>query len=331
MVLNSKVADSSMGYREIFWICVIIAGITVYFYSTVLSDRYLNKRHLKHEPFQYTKYNKIARKKTPLITLFTSWDVYPESFTVFNNTLQNWPLLRPHVNIILFTNDVIPDKYKQLGWTVLPIKRQVKGHPILKHLFLEAMKHQPYSKLYGFSNGDLLFTESLIQSLRKIIVSPLVFNRTYMIVGQRMNTPNVTREEASSWANVEKAAERGEMKKTFMGIDYFLTSPQYHWKDIPEVQIGQKLYDTWLIWDGRRMGYNVIDASNTILAVHQNAPYPEKHGKMKNNLPYIKEPSQMLYRHGTLRCCEFYTLYINHTVKLRRRKKIPNHCHSSGI
>ncbi|OWF44161.1 hypothetical protein KP79_PYT23260 [Mizuhopecten yessoensis] len=209
------------------------------------------------------------------MTLFTSWSTYPEAVEVYNNTLRNWPSLQPHANIILFTNDVLPDVTKQLGWMVLPLKRQIKGHPVLKQMFIEAMKLQPNSKLHGFANGDILFTNSFINSLLEIANSPLLVNKTYMVVGRRMSTPNVTRDEASSWETIGKAAERGTLMNKICGIDYFLTSPDYHWKDIPDVQIGRNYYDNWLVWDARRKGYEVIDATDTLLAVHQIRALPE--------------------------------------------------------
>ncbi|XP_021360765.1 uncharacterized protein LOC110455139 [Mizuhopecten yessoensis] len=317
-----------MNLLKTFWIFVVITGCVGYIYIRYSSRAfsYFYKEEDARQFQQDSIYVEPYRKQPPLITMFTSWMTFPRRFKVYNCTLRNWPLLQPHVNIILFTNDKIPDKYKQLGWMVLPVRRQVKGHPVLKDMFIEAMQLQPDSKLYGFANGDILFTDSFIKSLQEITNSPLVVNRTYMVVGRRMDTPNVTLKEASSWKNMERAAKRGKLMNEWLGIDYFITSPSYHWKDIPEVQIGQKLYDNWLVRDARKMGHVVIDATSTLLAVHQNAPYPAHHGNMTQNLEYFNESYHTIYQQGVIACCRFHTMYTNHTIKIWRRKHIPGQC-----
>ncbi|XP_033726090.1 uncharacterized protein LOC117321371 [Pecten maximus] len=300
-------------------VCVTLTGCAILLL-------FLNKGYLSRESSHtsLTAQYLEVRKQPALITLFTTWKTFPARYDVYNNTLRNWPRLLPHVNIIVFTDDHIPDKYKQLGWTVLPLKHQVKGHPILKHMFLEAIQLQPHSQLYGFANADLLFTDSLVESLRAVVSSPVLFKKTFLVVGRRMNTPNITREEASSWRNIAKASKRGNLMEDTRGIDYFITPPNYHWSHILDVQVGQNLYDNWLVWDAQKMGYPVIDVTNTLLAVHQDAPYPKQHGRMNQNLVLIKVPSSKLYR-GVVACCDLHTVHINRTIRLQR-KKLPKNC-----
>ncbi|KAK3599737.1 hypothetical protein CHS0354_037210, partial [Potamilus streckersoni] len=51
--------------------------------------------------------------------------------------------------------------------------------------------------------------------------------------------------------------------------DYFITSTSYPWKDIPDIVIGRRAYDNWLVLNARTMMHRVLDATETILAVHQ--------------------------------------------------------------
>ncbi|XP_069134438.1 uncharacterized protein [Argopecten irradians] len=271
-----------------------------------------------------SRYVEPIRNEAPLITLFTSWRTFPDRYKVYNNTLRNWLTLQPHVRLLLFSDEHIPNKYKQLGWTVIPLKHQIKGHAVLKYMFLEAMELVQNSQLYGFSNGDLLFTRSLIDSLLAITTSPLLNNRTYMVVGRRMNTPNVTREEASSWENIVKASKRGQLMPATYGIDYFFTTPKYNWQSVPDVQIGRYYYDNWVVYDARRRGYKVIDATGSLLAVHQNAPYPKDRVAGDNNIGFINN-TKMLMK-GVVPCCDFHTIYINRTAQLEKSKSIPMYC-----
>ncbi|XP_069114856.1 uncharacterized protein, partial [Argopecten irradians] len=266
------------------------------------------------------------RRNESFITLFTSWNTFPERFEVYNNTLLNWPLLQPSVNLILFTDDDVPDTYRLLGWTILPIKRKIKGYPVLKHLFLEAMQQRPFSKLYAFSNGDLLFTDSFVKTLVNVVNSSYLQQKPYMIVGRRMNTPNITKKEARSWENIARAAKWGELMNERWGIDYFITPPKYHWKDIPELQIGQNYYDNWLVYDARQMGYDVVDVTETLLAVHQNSLYPKDQVSMNNNLGYLTVSRGTIYNKGVVPCCAFYTFQKGNTITLGRKKVIPDYC-----
>ncbi|XP_069135178.1 uncharacterized protein [Argopecten irradians] len=262
----------------------------------------------------------------PLVTLFTSWRTFPKRYEVYNNTLRNWLTLQPHVKLLLFTNDKVSEKYKQLGWTVLPIKHQIKNFTVLKSMFLEAMELIPKSKLYGFSNGDLLFTGSFVDSLLAITKSPLLSNKTYMVVGRRLSTPKVTREEASSWENIQKASKRGKLMPDTYGIDYFITTPKYNWKNVPDLQIGRAFYDNWVVYDARRKGYSVIDATGSLLAVHQDSPFfPGSLSGRKNNFGYINNTRAKLSK-GVIRCCDHHTIYTNQTTRVEPSKKIPRYC-----
>ncbi|XP_069128921.1 uncharacterized protein [Argopecten irradians] len=269
-----------------------------------------------------------AKNDHPNITLFTAWSTFPERYEVFNNTLRNWPLLQPHVKLYLFTNDFIPGQveYEKLGWTILPIYRTIKGCGVLKDLYLRVMQLEPESKVYAMVNGDILLTGNFLKNLHDITSSPLLKDKTYFLTGRKLNITNVTREEASSWENIERASKRGVLVNEMWGIDYYITPPSYHWHLYPDFQLWRSFYDNWMIWDARRMGYIVIDATQTLLAPHQNAPYPKNRGNVFNNLNYMKVNRSILYTKGTIPCCEYHTVLENGMVTLKRRDTIPDRC-----
>ncbi|XP_069134372.1 uncharacterized protein [Argopecten irradians] len=268
---------------------------------------------------------KHTSTKSPLITLFTSWKTFPERYGVYNNTLRNWPSLRPYANIVLFTNDTIQDEYQQLGWTVLPLKRSIKGGAVLKYMFMEAMELYPNSKLFGFSNGDLLFTGSFIDTLQAITKSSSLVNKTYMVVGRRMDKTKITSEEARSWPSITKAGKRGTLMPPTYGIDYFITTPNYHWRNVPEVQIGRYYYDNWIVYDARRNGCVVIDATKSLLAVHQDAPKAKGILYLDNNYSYINNTKSKLMK-GVVPCSGYYTIQRGATTHLETSKTLPRFC-----
>ncbi|XP_033727592.1 uncharacterized protein LOC117316925 [Pecten maximus] len=299
-----------------YWICFTVLQCILFFYL------------FSHFEISTRGPGKSLKKQTPSITLFSAWKTFPERYAVFNNTLRNWPSLQPHVKLYLFTNDFIPGlkEYEKLGWTVLPVLREIEGHAVIKDLFRRVMQLQPDSKLYALVNGDLLLTNSFLKNLHDIIESPFLKDKTFFLTGRKLKIPNVTREEASSWENIERAAKRGVLDQPYLGIDYYITPPSYHWRLIPDLQFLRPHYDTWMIWDARRMGLVVIDATNTLLAPHQNAPHPKDPVANDNNMKYIVASRSELGEKGAIWCCEFETALVNGTVTVQRRNNIPKQC-----
>jgi len=56
------------------------------------------------------------------------------------------------------------------------------------------------------------------------------------------------------------------------GIDYFVFSRGL-WKYIPPFAIGRTTWDNWLIYGARDRSAAVIDATNVVMAIHQNHDY----------------------------------------------------------
>jgi hypothetical protein len=63
-------------------------------------------------------------------------------------------------------------------------------------------------------------------------------------------------------------AKRGVMAGSG-AIDYFVFTKGL-WQDIPPVTIGRVAFDNWLIYEARRLGVKVIDATPSINIIHQH-------------------------------------------------------------
>ncbi|CAG2249818.1 unnamed protein product [Mytilus edulis] len=137
----------------------------------------------------------IIRNQTdPLLTLFTTWPTKAEKFLVHNSTIKNWNSLYPFVRSVFFTNEEdLASRVKSMGWSVLPIVQSAVGIPILKYMYTDTMLKFK-STFYAYSNGDILFTEGLVETLISLLTSDLDFNKPLMIVGQRTNVQDMTQE-----------------------------------------------------------------------------------------------------------------------------------------
>ena len=218
--------------------------------------------------------NSTEHVELPLVTLFTSWVSTHEKYTCHNNTLYNWKSLKPYVQPILFSNErQLKLEAKRKGWIVMPIHASgtKQNVPILKVMFEVAMEISS-STFYAYANGDILFTDSLIHTLLDLAKSDMLTEddpKPILVVGRRTNVYNVTRQKAKTWSSIQNAVDKfGKLFKVD-AEDYFITTKYYPWYSIPDVVIGRPGYDNWLVWNSRRLKHWTIDATNTLLAVHQ--------------------------------------------------------------
>jgi hypothetical protein len=56
-------------------------------------------------------------------------------------------------------------------------------------------------------------------------------------------------------------------------IDYFVFRRGFYLGKIPEMVIGRVYWDQWLVWKAQEIGAVVVDASEAVMAVHQNHDY----------------------------------------------------------
>jgi hypothetical protein len=67
------------------------------------------------------------------------------------------------------------------------------------------------------------------------------------------------------------------------GIDYFVFRRGL-WKEIPPFAIGRTAWDNWLIYEARVQSVPVIDATQSIIIIHQNHNYAHIRHSIKGEL-----------------------------------------------
>ena len=285
----------------------------------------------------------ISGKIEPLLTLFTTWNKNSEKDLVHNNTVKNWLSFRPFVIPVVFTNDrSIATECKRYGWDVLPVRvTAVEDVPVLKFMYLDAMKVYN-TTYYAYSNSDILYSNNLVDTLIGCAYNLSYFlNMTYLngsflygksgyaqqptlIIGQRTNVQNVTKTEGSTWAAITSVARnRGGLFFVY-AIDYFITPKSYPWEDSPEVIVGKPSYDNWLIYNARKQKHKVIDATTTLLALHQTTSAGNYEHRNYRNIYYnhillTKLDKFFNTSYGFTWCAEYETQYIQDHVVVRNR------------
>jgi hypothetical protein len=80
--------------------------------------------------------------------------------------------------------------------------------------------------------------------------------------------------ESLDWEeDLRSLAVRTNRQRPAQWIDYFVFRKGMFAGRIPEFVIGRPGWDNWLLWYAKSVGAAVVDASNTVMAVHQNHDY----------------------------------------------------------
>ncbi|KAL3854145.1 hypothetical protein ACJMK2_013423 [Sinanodonta woodiana] len=265
------------------------------------------------QPWKERVQKLTKNQRMPLLTLFTTWIDNDDKKLVHNITIVNWLSLRPFVLPIIFTNETALAKTCELaGWKTMPLRVvAADGVPVLKYMYIDAMKRYE-SSLYAFANGDILFTDTLIDTLAEILQDNSTSHKHTLIIGRRTNTNNITMKEVSSWKELTVVAKkRGKLFRSD-AEDYFVTSASYPWHEIPDFVVGRRAYDNWLVLNARKQKHRVIDASLTILAVHQttddgNYESKKKETREYNHLLLLSLYESIKYNLGDCICAEYET------------------------
>ncbi|XP_041348352.1 uncharacterized protein LOC121367948 [Gigantopelta aegis] len=292
-----------------------------------------NRNKFTRKQLQHT--NCICNKKTdkaPLLVLFSTWSDNM-SGRIRDNTCYNWRSLRPLVQPVLFTNSSSARREcEKNGWSVLPLRQTAAGGaPVLKVMFAEVLRRFN-STIYGFSNGDILFGENLLKTLVAVEETFGAEKRPLLLIGTRTNVVNVTSPEASSFSNLQVASKKRGKLFIHQSQDYFITNKAFPWSDIPGVVVGRRGYDNWIVINSILKQHTVIDATETILAVHQTTrkgiyeghsrPYPDYNTKL-----LARYHKTIRYVAGSTRCAGIITKYsVKGNIFALKRNSVPKFC-----
>ena len=197
------------------------------------------------------------------------------------NTLRNWANMLPELQPVLFftpqtsTTTKYDSLARKLGWHVLQIPRtNAFGTPFIADMINTITSDAYDSEFYGFANGDILFDDSLVKTLRAIIEHKATLpTAPVLVVGRRINYKindnfHSTTEPLENPSYVRQLRDKESLFWS-SAEDYFLFTrdfPRYLFDDLV---IGRPAYDNYLVAMAMRLNVTVIDASATLTALHQ--------------------------------------------------------------
>lgn len=206
-----------------------------------------------------------------MLTIFTIPKAFRDHTGIIQtNAIGSWLMLRPRPEIILFGDDEgTAGKASELGIRHIPnVQRNEYGTPLLNSIF-ETAQDIATNKLLCYVNADIILLSDFRPALDRVHMP------SFLLVGQRWDL-DLT--EALDFANPVweeelrvRLAKEGKLHPT-TGIDYFVF-PRNMYAKIPAFAIGRAAWDNWLIYRARFLRVPVIDATDVIVAIHQNHGY----------------------------------------------------------
>jgi len=206
-----------------------------------------------------------------MITFFTSPKPFYGKFAVIQrNAIKSWKILHPNVEVILFDDTKEGEKIaEEIGLILIKeMKKNKYGTPLLNYLFEKAQEIAK-NRIMCYINADIILMKDFLDAVK--IVSK---NSKFMLVGRRWDIDlDKEIDFSDGW---EKKLKAEVLKKGQLhgegGIDYFVF-PRNLIKEMPPFAVGRCSFDGWLIYNARKKGIPVIDATEFVMVIHQNHDY----------------------------------------------------------
>jgi hypothetical protein len=156
----------------------------------------------------------------------------------------------------------------QLGFGYSPrLKRDMFGTPLVSDVFKQGELHAE-EDIIVYVNSDIILMDDFVLAVNRAAQE---FPGPFLVVGQRTDL-DITEPLMFSegWGDRLRtdAKQHGTLHQQ-AGIDYFVYRKDIL-GEIPAFALGRWRWDNWIVWSALLRGIPVIDATECVLAIHQN-------------------------------------------------------------
>lgn len=213
-----------------------------------------------------------------LLTIFAAPKPMKAAHTtvIQTNAIRSWTLLGDQVEVVLIGDEEgLAETAARFGLRHFPaVKRNEQGTPLISSIF-DLARRNSTSPMLAYTNADILLLPDFLRAVRRMES----VRREFLMVGRRWNLDvEQPLEFRTGWEEALRASvlERGEMY-THTGIDYFVFRRE-SFTALPDFAVGRAGWDNWMLYHACSSRMEVIDATPSILAVHQNHDYSHLKG-----------------------------------------------------
>jgi hypothetical protein len=207
-----------------------------------------------------------------MITIFSGPKPFAGHIGVIqDNAIASWARLGQGVEVILIGDEHgLGEAAARHGVRHLPqVARTESGTPRLDSMFAVARESAAH-RLLCYVNADVILMPDLLTCTAEVAGR----FASFLVVGQRWDLE--VRERLNfgpGWEEAlrSEAARRGRRHPP-SGSDYFVF-PRPCFESMPAFALGRAGWDNWMIYHARLRRWPVIDASESILVIHQDHDY----------------------------------------------------------
>jgi hypothetical protein len=227
---------------------------------------------------------------TALLTIFTT----PKPFTnphirlIQRNAILSWQQLGEEVDVLIIGDEPGAAEFcAEAGVSHFPaVPRNPLGTPLVDSVFGIA-RLMSSSPLLAYVNADIMLTPQFLETARQVYSQA----SNFLIAGQRHDLMLRHAVDFSAGWDLFLLSDvqvHGHLHPAG-GSDYFIF-PRPCFTNLPKFTIGRGGWDQWMIYHARAHGILVIDATPSIIAIHQNHDYSHlPYGQPHYRLPESSE------------------------------------------
>lgn len=189
------------------------------------------------------------------------------------NAIRSWKLVHPDAEVVLFGDaEGAEEAARELGVRHVPqVKGNALGTPYLASI-LDGGRELTGNALLCYINCDIILLPDFRAALERLVV----LKSNFLMAGQRWDTDVTEPLDLSrpDWqVTIRQRALTANRRRAPRWIDYFAFSRDLFADKTPPLVIGRAGFDNWMMWYARSAGARVVDASQVVVAIHQNHDY----------------------------------------------------------
>jgi hypothetical protein len=208
-----------------------------------------------------------------MMTIFSTPKPFDDPFiaTIQRNAIQSWLQLGPQVEVLLIGHEVgLAEVAREFKIHHIPkVECNQWGTPLVRSLFQQA-RMESTSPLMALVNADILLLPDFVKAAKAVAAQ----FKHFLVVGRRWGL-NIDKplDFNPGWQDRLRADVRlrGQLHPIF-SIDYFIFN-RYQYQHMPNFVIGRPQWDNWMIYHARQCRWPVVDATPSVMVVHQNHDY----------------------------------------------------------
>jgi hypothetical protein len=208
-----------------------------------------------------------------VLTIFSTPKPFKGHIAIIQrNALLSWKLLHPDIEIILFGDERgTAEVCSELGLLHEPnVERTSEGTKLVRSIFGPAQS-MAQNEALCYVNGDIILGQDFVTAIQRVSA----FSGNYLMAGCRWDFDLTEPLDFSDFdweKNTRERVLREGVQRLYHNIDYFAFSKGLY-QDIPDIAIGRIWWDHWLLWKASQQKAPLVDASDVVMAMHQNHDY----------------------------------------------------------